>query len=236
MPRTARDLIKDAGVTAGIISPKQTFNGTEVADALRQLNNILETMNLDKNFPPNKFVENASVNNNLISISLDSGSDIQIRRPNIITSVSYILGNVEYPLVYVSQDDYDQSEKSNTDIGYPIYYTTRTENTELVIEMYPRKSGSLDVVVTGENSLGEWTLDTEIVLPDGYYPFLEYRLAEILALRYGNVSYEMIKAQAQEYENKVKRINNKGRKVSKRGSIQSAGKYDIYSDRYRGRL
>ena len=180
-------------------------------------------------------MKKATINNNEIVIGSDPSADIDMRRPNIITSVAYILGNVEYPLLDVTQDDYDDSMKTDESSGYPVYYVVRTDYPLMKIELYPKMTANLDVVVSGRVALGDWTLDTEVLLPDGYAPFLEYKLAEILALRYGNVSYELIKSQAQDYLNRIKRINNKGRMISKRGTIQTRGRYDIYSDdHYKG--
>lgn len=234
MPRTARDLIKDAGVTAGIISPSESFDGTEVVDALRQLNNIVEQWNLDKHFPPAKFIKTVTTDGNSFTIGNDASADLQINRPNIITSVAYISGSIQKQLRSLPQDSFDNYTKSDVDGGFPFYYIVRTTYPLMEIEFYPKLGGSLDVVVTGEVALGQYTLDTEIALQDGYAPALEYKLAEILALRYGNVSYEMIKAQAQQFLDRVKRINNKGKLVSKSGSIQSGARYNIYSDSLNG--
>lgn len=234
MPRTARDLIKDAGVTAGVISPIESFTGAEVVDALTQLNNILEQFNLDKHFPPYKFVERVTTTGDSFTIGPDPSADLEMARPNIITSVAYVLGSVERPLRNLPQDDYDNYSKFQASAGYPDYYVVRTSYPLMEIELYPKLAGNLDVVVTGETTLGDWTLDTIIELPNGYAPALEYKLAEILALRNGNISYELIKAQAQDFLDRVKRINNKGRLVSKRGSLQTRGDYDVYSDSYGG--
>lgn len=230
MPRTARDLIKDAGVTAGIVAPSESFTGAEVVDALRQLNNILEQLNLDKNFPPHKFINRLSVTGSAITIGKDPSADIQIRKPNIITSVAYVLGGVENPLRAIPEDDFDNASKTDFNAGYPNCYVVRNTYPIMSIDLYPLSSGSLDVVVTGEVSIGDWDLDTQIQLPDGYAPYLEYKLAEILALREGNEIYPSLKAQAQDFLDRVKRINNTSRLVSKKGSLTSKGRYNIYDD------
>ena len=234
MPITARDLIKDAGVTSGVLEPTEEFDGKDVVDALKQLNRILEQLNLDKNFPPYKFRERVTISSSQITIGNDPSATIQMRRPNIISSVGYVLGNVLNPLLEMPEDNFDNSSINDSDVGYPDYYIVRREYPLMEIQLYPKIASNLDVIVTGEVSFGDWNLDTIVDLPDGYVPYLEYKLAERLALRYGNVSYELLKAEAEEILANVKRVNNKSLLVSKRGSLTSKGNYNIYNDSFDG--
>lgn len=234
MPDTVRDLIKDAGVTAGVLEPSEEFSGTDVVDALKQLNRILEQLNLDKNFPPYKFREKVTGAGNPITIGNDPSATIQMRRPNIITSVGYVLGGVLNPLRELPEDNFDNYSTMETDVGYPDYYIVRREWPLMSIQLYPQMASNLDIVVTGETSFGEWNLDTNVDLPDGYHAYLEYKLAERLALRYGNISFELLKSEAEEILANVKRVNNKSLLVSKRGAITSKGRYNIYNDSHGG--
>jgi hypothetical protein len=236
---TARDLITDAALTAGIVGATESLEAQETSHALNELNNILESWDLDELFPYTKTISTLTLAAGESSFTMGQGvgADIDTRRPNRIKSVAVLIGTTFFPLRFVQVDSYDNSAKITSSGGIPQFYTVRTDFPDITIELYPNTSGPYDIEVTSEVSLAPVTLNDNIALPVGYYPALQYKLAEDLCLHYGiPEKYAVVAKKATEFMSRVQRINNIAPELSMRGAPTRSFNYDINSDSYSGRF
>ena len=94
MAKTARDLITQAAKSAGVIDAIESLEAEETSHALDELNNILETWNLDELFPYTQLDYSTSsplITEGEILIGPTTGSvDIEAPRPNRIIGVAVL--------------------------------------------------------------------------------------------------------------------------------------------------
>ena len=161
--------------------------------------------------------------------------DIFAERPNRIISVSVDISSILRPLVFVSPNQFDNSFKSKIEQPYPYYFTYNAEYPISTIELYPISTG-YRTQVSYQIVQNDFTLNDDINLPDGYYPALQYELAKVLAVHYGNFDVvPMLEKMSTERLARVKRLNNKTPILTKRGTPRANYRYNVNTDTYRGR-
>lgn len=161
--------------------------------------------------------------------------DIFAERPNRIIAVLAEINTLLRPLVFVSHNQFDNSFKSTVEQNRPYYFTYNSDYPISKIELYPISTGYKSQV-SYQIVQSEFTLNDDINLPDGYYPALQYELAHVLAVHYGNFDVvAVLEKMAIERLARVKRLNNKTPILSKRGTPRSSYRYNVSTDTYRGR-
>ena len=240
MPKTARDLIQAAAKTAGVIDAIESLESEEASHALDELNNIIEGWNIDELFPyvnEEYTVNNPTIDPGKIKIgpATEGAVDVDAARPNRVIAVAIDKGSRYYPLEYVAPNDMANSNFRNVGAftgGIPVYYTVHTTYPILEIEVFPAVD-AFPFIVTSQNVVQAKTLNDTIDLPSGYYPALQYELAGILASIYGNMEMvPQLEKMAKERIARVKRLNNKPRRMSHDGTPIGSGYWDIYTDNY----
>ena len=236
MPKTARDLIIQAAKTAGVIEAIETLESEEASHALDELNNILETWNLDALFPyvNREFnVPVPTITAGQIIMGPTTGSvDVETPRPNRVVSVAILLDNRYVPLESISSDTMATSNIRNIDTALPLYYSVETGYPDITITVHPG-SNSYAYFITTQDVVTAKTLNDEIDLPMGYYPALQYELASVLAAVYGNMEMvPQLEKMATQRLARIKRLNNQPRLLSHEGTPIGAGYWDIYTDTY----
>lgn len=159
--------------------------------------------------------------------------DIYADRPNRIIAVTQQDGIVERPLRFIPEDDFDQAYKVNNSVSHPLYYTVRGTFPFMTIEVYPNSTGGTFNVIS-EIIQGDFELNDEIELPQGYKPLIQYKLAKILAEDYGYAGKaQQLEKRANEMEGSLKKLNNRGKLMDNSGSPLKGGRYDFYTDTWR---
>lgn len=240
MPKTARDLIQAAAKTAGVIDSIESLESEEASHALDELNNIIEGWDIDALFPYVNEEYNATpptLEPGKIKIgpATEGSVDIDAPRPNRVIAVAINKSGRYYPLTEVSPNDMANSNFRNVGAstgGVPVYYTVHTTYPIMEIEIFPAVD-AFPYIITTQNVVQAKTLNDFIDLPSGYYPALQYELASVLAAIYGNLEVvPQLEKMAKERIARVKRLNNKPRKLTHDGTPIGSGYWDIYTDNY----
>lgn len=238
--KTARDLIQQAAKKAGVIDAIEALESLEASDALQELNDIIDGWNIDALFPyvneeynvPNPTLEPGKVK---IGPATEGSVDVDAARPNRVISVAINKSGRYYPLEYVSPADAATSNFRNTGAyvgGIPIYYTVHTTFPIAEIEIFPAVD-AFPYIITTQNVVSAKTLNDTIDLPAGYYPALVAELAVVLAGDYGNMEMiPLLQDRAAKTLARLKRLNNKPRRLSHDGTPRGSGYWDITSDNY----
>lgn len=233
---TARDLVQRAAISAGVVESVDNLSNEDAVSALNELNNIVEIWNLDSLFP-NTNLEYTftppALTSGEIKIGPTTGSvDIEAPRPNRVVAVATLRDGRYYALNYISPDDVATSNVRNAlNQGvYSDYYSVYMDYPDITIKLYPY-SDSDSYLITTQGVVPTFTLNDNINLPSGYFPALQYELASVLALNFGNVEMlPLLEKRALECISRVKRLNNKTRLLSQNGTPgRGATEFDIRS-------
>lgn len=214
---TARDLITQAAKAAGVIDAIESLGSEESSHALNELNNILETWNLDSLFPYTQLeVSNASplITEGEILIGPTTGSvDIETPRPNRVIGVAVLKDGRYCPLKEITEADAATGHYRNMQ-GSATYYAVFPTYPDMTIKLFPVETG-LTYLVSSQVVVQAKTLNDQLNLPMGYAPALQYELASVLAALYGNAEVvPQLEKMAKERLARVKRLNNKPRHLT----------------------
>ena len=182
---TARTLIKKAMQKAGILTKTETPSSDEASDALDTLNDLLASLANENLMVYYRATEQFSLVAGTATYTIGTGGTFNTSRPVSIVSAYYRIGDIDYPLTQISDENYDDyvdyktlsslSEVFTYDNGFPLGRMT----------LYPVPSGSWNIYIRMEKPLTSLTLDNDVELPPGWLQFLIYQLAVLLAPEYG---------------------------------------------------
>lgn len=213
---TANDLIKSALRLIQVMSPGESLGGSDAADALVVLNNLLDSWRLDRNLV---YSIDRTVFTGIVAgtaqYSIATGGTIAIERPIKIEAASWLDNTdssnpLEIPIhVAQSYEEYqDIAIKSvSTTHTWILYY--EPEVTTGQIFLYPKPSdATYDLVLYTWNVLGQLSTGaTTVTFPPGYERMIRYGLAVELAPEYGKMASPQIFATLEEARNAIERIN-----------------------------
>ena len=156
-------------------------------------------------------------------------ADIISESPDRLIAVNILRNNAFQPLQYISPNSFYNAHKNNS-LTEPAYYTYERNYPNTDITIYPNNT-QYPVQVTAQIVKSTYDINDDLELPGGYYPALQYELATILALNYGNIELiPGLEVIAKKRLAAVKRLNNKGRRLKISGAPGRGRGYDIYSN------
>lgn len=231
--QTARDLVIDALRTSGAISAIEVPENEEVSHALNELNNIIDQWNIQELIPFTSVETEFQTATGVATYSIGSGETIDIARPNFVSAIAINIGDTYRPIKMVDEIEWSTLNKSTIVDGVPsaaVYHRSMTPT----IELWPIPSSIWTATMTSSIRIGNFLINDLLNLPDGYYPAIQYALAEILALHYGTDNYAIIQAKAVQMLANIKRMNTQVTTLSYRELPRSGnyGSYDVTSDTF----
>jgi len=232
MSKTARDLVTDALRTCGAIAISETPTSAEAVHALLELNSTIESLDTESLWPYVSVESSYStvIGESRITISTEAGADINLARPNKVEAVGVETGNAYYPLAQVSNADWASRMSTGTD-GAPVFYRFIPEMPSAVVEIHPTPSAVYNLLIVSQLRITELTLDSVITLPSGYYGYLQYALADLLAGQYG-IDAPRITAEAKLRLSRIQRQNMDSSTLSIDQLPNGQGSYDIRTDEF----
>ena len=232
MARTVRQLLIDSLRTVGVIGAIETPTAEEIGHALNELNNLTATLDLKKLFP---YVEVTTTGNLVVGqefYTIGTGANIDTTRPNSVNTFAVNYGGVYRPLKKESTIAFDDESRITSLSGIPSVFVYRTKFPLAEIQIYPKPTEALEYSMTSNFKQIEFGLNDQILLPSGYYPLLQYNLAELLLIHYPNPSkVQMISGMANRILGDMMRQNSKSGKLKNDFGGQR-GNYDILTDSY----
>jgi len=229
---TARDLCTSSLITAGIIGATEAPESSEIADALNQLNGLIDSLNIDKLWPYTYTEFSGSLTSAVDVYSVGPSGGWVTPRPVEITALSVIDSNREIPLKEYSNRDWANAGKNEDVDGRPRFFRYLPNQLNGSIEVYPTPNQNYPIKLTYQYSLLEYGLNDNLDLPAGYKGYLEYGLATILGVRYG-VNVDRISMIA-EKRLKAIRTNNTETATMSLGNlpIGRSSQYNVRTDSY----
>ena len=202
---TVLDIITDAMKLNGTLFKGEAPSSDEAADALRTLNDMLDSWSNDDLITYSYALEQFTLTGG-VSYTIGAGGDFNTTRPvNIADSVIRV-GNIDYPVEAISQQQYQKyvavKSLSSTipqfmtyDNGYPLG----------IIKFYPATTNGT-LFLQSNKPLGTYAALTDVIsLPVGFNKALKYNLAMELAPQYGVEVSQVVLSMARQSLGQVKR-------------------------------
>jgi hypothetical protein len=188
---TGRTIITSALRKARVLTKGEAPDADEVSDGLRDLNamvnswanlTLLSYARLSESFP---------VQAGVAEYTVGPGGDFATARPTHIVSAYVRIGGIDYALSPMSDTYYDNAYSTKDTPGYPERYLYVADNPLGKITLYPVPIAAGTIHIRSEKAIGNFDLDTEIELPEGWERALVFNLAIEVAPDYGqNISPE----------------------------------------------
>lgn len=233
---TARDLVIDALRTSGAVAASAIPSDTETEHALGELNNLIDTWNIEGLVPYTNVttIFTTVPNQAKYTIGTAGGEDIVLPRPNFIRSVAYEHGGVLSQVQLLDENNWVKMTRVSPASSVPYYAIYHRSYPSSAIELYPAPFQAYPVHLVSAATIGNYELFDDLNLPPGYYPALQYALAEVLSLQYGTDNLQPLMAKAISLKAQLKRMNYQAPRASIKGNpFVTGGHYDIYSDTWR---
>lgn len=226
---TARVLITRAMQVAGILFKGEQPAADEANDALTSLNALIDSWS---NYSDNIYARTYDTFplTNALSYTIGAGGDFDTVRPMQIVDAYVTSGGIDYPLSIIDQESYDTiSQKYIQSI--PQYLVYNNDYPLGKIWIYPVGGSGYTLTLLSEKSVNKFaTLDTLMVLPEGWERALIYNLAVELAPEYGQQITPPVQRIALESLGAIKLAVVKSRPVMTNPQVFTWG--NIYSGWY----
>lgn len=211
MPTTALDIITGAAKLIGVVFKSEALTPDEANDGLVALNDMLDSWSNDNLTTYAYTLENFTLTG-AASYTIGTGGTLNTARPiNIATAVLRV-GNVDYPLEIITQQEYI-TEIPIKSIGSTIpQYLTYDNGYPLgTIKIYPVAAGGVLYLLSNKPLSNLAALTTSVDLPPGWKKALKFNLAIDLAGEFGVEIPQAVLAGAKSSLGMIKRatsINN----------------------------
>jgi hypothetical protein len=181
---TALGIITSAMRKAGVLVKNETPSADEAMDGLEMLNDLLLSISNDSLVTYSRTVEDFTLSGGVASYTIGSGATFDTVRPIKIISAYVRIGNIDYPLSVVTDENY--ASIGIKDIGgIPEFLNYTNAFPQAVINLYPVPAAAYQIFLVTEKQLSTFTLNQTVSLPPGWRRMLVYNLALELAPEYG---------------------------------------------------
>lgn len=225
---TARTVVKRALQIAGVLTKQEDPAADEAADGLSVLNGMLSTWSNDTLLLYARVLENFSLTANKESYTIGPGGDFDTPRPIFISSMFYRSGDIDYPVVRVSESEYDSFVDKDTS-GIPREFRYDRSASLGTITLYPPPNEGGTLYFRSEKLLTQLGLDDDLAFPEGWEHALIYNLAVLLAPEYGQTASPLIRNEAAASKRLLKRATSRNRSLADAPPLTRAGAHNIYT-------
>jgi hypothetical protein len=178
---TVKDVITRALKLTGIQSSNEDLDSNDAADALAQLNGIVEKWNVDKLKSYAQADETFTLVPGQAEYTIGPGGDFDSARP---VRIEYMFvrdpsgQNLDYKVNSASFDQYKSLRLKTIQSYWPNWFYYNPEFPQGTISFYPTPSKAYTVHITEWLQFGDYTDTSDTVaLPTGFNELLVYQLA-----------------------------------------------------------
>lgn len=201
---TARNIIKKAMQKGGILIKSEDPADDEANDALDTLNMIMDSISNDALNIYARTWENFTLGTGTLNYTIGPGGDFNTIRPMQIVDCYLQSGLITYDMTVIPDEAYD-SITYKTLTGIPEFLNFDNAYPLANIKLYPVPSTGYQLFLLSEKAVQNFpTLDTVMVLPNGWARFLIYSLAIELAPDYNQPVDPVVVGLAKEAMGKIK--------------------------------
>ena len=229
---TALDSIKRAMRLLGVLSVGETPSAQESSDGLEALNAMLESFSNDKQVIYAPTLDSIAWAPGTPTYTVGpTGTVISGRPITLLSSCYFIWGDVSYPLVPTTIDEYNTIPLKVLNNTIPQFIWCNPTFPDSTITLYPTPSAAITLKLWSNKILQSFpTLTTDIALPPGYKDFIDYNLAERLAPEYQVPVPGDVAKQAMLTRKTIARTNFVSQKMEyPAATVPSGGQFNIYS-------
>lgn len=186
-PIFAIDLIKTALRLKGVIATSETPSAEQATDALRALNDVLETWSIESYAVVGTLPETFALVAGQSTYTIGPDGDWDTSRPPTIGGAFVTYQNVDFGLALWTLTEY---------MGEPIKYLEQPIPQRIVfvntvplaqVILYPTPSQAATITINTQGILTQVTdVNSSMILPPGYARALQYALAEEIGPQYGS--------------------------------------------------
>ena len=240
-----RDIITDACVELGILSPGVTLPPAIAATGLLRVQNMINAWAANRLTLSRQLRTTFTMPDGDTTIQIGSGLAVNIVVPMWINTINYLNPGsdpgVEVPIGQMDQDAFAALSIKELSSALPIqsFYQTNMDGVSGTLQLWPEVSQDVTIVIYTPQAVGVPTsLDTDLVGPPGYQDAFMYGLAERLVTPLGVAvdAVPMLSAMAARAWTNMTRPNVRPGVLSVDAALTigaSAG-YNILSDQIQG--
>lgn len=187
--KTALDVITGALRKIGQYSPGEVLSSEDANDTLDILNGFLDYLSTQHFAVYNNVETVVTLTNGKSSYTVGTGGDINIERPLRITEaftrITTGISPVDFDCAVWPLEKYSKISIKNLPGPWPkmVYYNTSYPLAQLYL--WPVPNGAAELHLFSDQVLSNLALTDLLNLPRGYFLWLQYELAELLAPEYG---------------------------------------------------
>jgi hypothetical protein len=231
---TGVKLVKAALRKLGAIASGEEINGNELADALEEINRMLDNWNTEELLVHVVNRNAYTISAAITSLEIGPGGNLDQVRPQRIEAGQPWISedSLEYPITVWQQDRWASIvDKSITGRPYILYYEAK--HPLGVINLWPVTDKSYDFIIYTWNLLSQISnINQAMAFPPGYADAIVYELAIRLAPEYGKAVPPAVAIAAVQTKANVKRINSITPELRVDNALlvrRGRGRYDIKS-------
>jgi hypothetical protein len=181
----ALEIITGACRLLQVLRKGETLSSGEGQEGLSALNEMIGSWGNSALLVPSRVTESFAVSS-AVSYTIGTGGVLNTTRPTKIISAYFTSGGLDYPMEYISEEEYANITLKEITSPFPQYFTYTNAFPLGTIKVYPALGSSATLNILSEKPLTEFTtLFTEASLPAGWVRALRYNLAVDLAPEYG---------------------------------------------------
>lgn len=223
---TALQLITGAARLLGVVRKSEAMTADEAADGLTALNDMLASWSNEGLLCVSRVWESFTVTA-ATSYMIGSGQTLNTVRPLSIKAAFFRLGNVDYPLEIISDEEYEGIVYKTLNGSIPKYLSYDNAYPYGTIRLYPQGAGELHLLsekpITNISSLS-----TAVDLAPGWNRAIRYNLALDIAPEYGETPSPAVVEMAKQSKADVSLSIAKNRPIKANNSRR--GRYNINGD------
>jgi len=213
MAETANAIVTASLRLIGAIEAGESMSGSEGADGLIALNDMLDEWNNQNLMQTNRIQLTQTLSASDGSYTFGSGGDNSTRPQWIDKAFIRTSSNIDYPIRIIGNDEYSKLSFKTTTSDYPFNLYYRAEYPLGVVELYPVPSTTNTLVLEIPAQFASIsTLATSVDLAPGYIKCLKYALAIELAPDYGKEASPTVQRVAAKSMAWIKRVNRQDKK------------------------
>jgi hypothetical protein len=231
---TVRELITGSLKLIGVVQKSEPITADEAQDGLDRLNELVESWANDSLMIYSRTWENFTLNGGDGEYTIGTSGDFNTTRPTQIISAYVRVGDIDYPLTQLTDDQYAlYIAQKNLQSNIPEYFNFDNGFPLAKIRIWQVPSAQCTLYMQSEKQVTSFaSIDTDIVLPPGWMRALRYNLAVELAPEYDAEISQAVAVGAAESKGILKSQVLKNRPLTYMPSVIGFG-YDIMSDTYR---
>lgn len=239
MADTALTIITDALIDIGVLADEEVPTASQAQGALRKLNNMIGSWNIENLaiYGATELVLPTVPNKQMYTIG--PGGDLNVPRPNNITSVSArdmtlpVANRVDYPLYMMTDLEWQNVVQKGQQSAWPnmaIWLNMKFPLIEAHVYPCPTTS-SFNIIIWDSGILSDFTLHQVVNLAPGYKRALTANLCIDLAPSYGVEVPAAVMKIATDSKADIKVKNLQMNELSTANALGN-GQYNIFSDSY----